>query len=134
MVVTITTVRDCLNNMSTDEVADDTVTDKIADASAWVTDAGGNPADAAWGERACKYRASYLSFVVSNTYLQASMGPLNVREAWEQRAEHLKEQADAALRKELDTPKIITKKVKLLRKYSKSEQEKDPNVLELTVR
>jgi hypothetical protein len=133
MTVTETNVRDCLNNISTDEVATATVTDKIDDAEAWVDNAGGDPADGDWGERACKYYAAYLSYIVSNSYLEATAGPIRVREPYEIRAKSLLEQAEEALAKALDMSKVMTKKIPLLREYTSEEQERDPDVLNLQV-
>jgi len=132
MSVTIKNVRDCLNNISTSEVTDDTIGDKILDAEAWVEDAGGDPDDGANGERAVKYYAAWLSYIVSNTYLQASTGPISIREPYEQRAAHLLKMAQKALARSLDKPQVLTKKIRLLRKRTSTEQEQDPNILRVS--
>jgi len=133
MVVTVDDVRTLLNDISVEELSNDTIRANIDDAEAWVDDAGGDYEDGDWGERATKYRAAYLSYIVSNTFLSASAGPISVREAFELKAEHLSDLAQDFLGRSLDKPVTRVMKIPLLRKYSSDEQEDDPDRVSLTV-
>jgi hypothetical protein len=134
MAVTVTDVRNCLNNASEDDIAELTVVDKINDAKVWAEDIGIDPDDGNSGEMATKYYASWLSYMVSNTYIMASAGPISVREAFEEKSEFLRKQAEMWLGKALGTQSVMTKKIPLLRKYTSAEQEKDPNIVFLKVK
>jgi hypothetical protein len=132
MAITISDVRACLNDISTDELADATITDKITEGEDWV-DVNNGDTGSTYGEYAIKYYSAYLSYLVSNSYLQASAGPVSVREPYEIRAKMLLDQAVDWLSKDLDKPMAQTKKIPLLREYSSEEQERDPDYLSLTV-
>lgn len=133
MVTVVLDVRN-VTGLNSDEITDARVTAFIADATAWVDESGADPTDGDWGERACKYRASYLSYVLSNTYLQASAGPINVREAYENKAAFLKRMSEAALNKALGKTPIVTKKIPLLRDRTADEQESPSDEIDLVVR
>jgi hypothetical protein len=134
MSVTVNDVRYCLNNASEEDIAELTIVDKIHDAEGWAEEVGIDPDDDGSGEKAVKYYAAWLSYMVSNTYIMASAGPISVREAFEEKSKFLRDQAEAWLGKALGTSTVVTKKIPLLRKYTSSEQEKDPDIVFLKVK
>lgn len=74
MAVTVHNVRDALNDISEDELADETIQQKIQDAEEDATDLGYPD-----NERYIRDLAAYKAFLVSRSYVSAKVGDITVR-------------------------------------------------------
>ena len=97
MSVTILDVRNSLNNITTDELADVTIQQKIDDAEVILTAKITSPVSSELFDIAVKYLAAYKAFIVSNTFKSAKFGPLSIQRDVQSIVDELKEQAEEAI-------------------------------------
>lgn len=95
MTVTITDVRIHLNNISPEEVSDDTVQQKIDDAE-FMSNTFGIPAGAL-RDRFVRAWAAWRSFLISHSYNRTKIGVIDVREDLEMKAAALQKDAEDTL-------------------------------------
>lgn len=89
-------VRAALNEISEEEVATSTIQLKIKDARFKAEKHGLDEGTRAW-EKYVRARAALGSFIVSDTYIQADFGDIEVRRAWERILDELKNEVEEAL-------------------------------------
>ena len=95
MTVTIQDVRDALNNITIDDLADATVQQKIADGILIITKAGGDPAMEEF-DLAVKAYAAWQGYLVANIYESVKIGDLSAKLRYIERVNKLKEIFDDA--------------------------------------
>jgi hypothetical protein len=88
-------VRVALNNISTGEVADDTILQKIEDVQGWMEDQGYEVTSRA-AHRYIRSKAALRSFAISKTYSMLKQGDLQVKNEWQAKLDELKAEADEA--------------------------------------
>jgi hypothetical protein len=93
--VTINEVRVALNNISTGEVTDDTILQKIEDVQGWMEDQG-YEVTSRGARRFIRATAALRSFAISKTYSMLKQGDLQVKNEWELKLNELKADADDA--------------------------------------
>ena len=98
MSVTIDDVRIALNNITSDELTDDTISQKIDTTTAILNSVIPAPVSAELLDIAIRDYAAYLSFVISNVYHEARFGPLTVKKRIDEILAALKEQANKAIK------------------------------------
>jgi len=98
MTVTVSNVRIALNDITTDELADSTIVQKIETCNAILTVRIPSPVSTELFEIAVRDFAAYLSFSISNVFTQAKFGPLTVRRDIEDILAALKKQANDAIK------------------------------------
>lgn len=107
MTITVTDVREALNLISEDELADVTIVQKINDAKAILGAQIKQPVSVQLFEIAIRNYAAYFSFIVSNVFKSAKFGPLSVQRDVQQQAELLRLQAEQSIK----NLKITTMKI-----------------------
>jgi hypothetical protein len=95
MPVSITDVRIHLNNITPEEVADETIGQKISDADAFATEIGLTAG--AIRDRFVRCWAAWRSFIISRSYKKVKIGVLEVQEDLGLKADALKQEAEDAL-------------------------------------
>jgi len=98
MSVIIDDVRIALNNITSDELTDDTITQKIETADSILTALIPSPVSATLFEIAVRDYAAYLSFAISNVFSSARFGPLSVKKEIDDILAALKDQANKAIK------------------------------------
>lgn len=106
MPVSIIDVRIHLNNITTDEVADDTIQQKIDDAEAFATSVGIAVGDAR--NRFVRAWAAWRSFIISRSYARVKIGVIDVREDLKMKAQGLKDEAQEALDEAIEGFQVVS--------------------------
>lgn len=94
--VSVADVRIHLNNITTEEVSDETIGQKITDAYFWATQFGLAHDDTSTAYFVRCY-AAWRSFISSRSYTKVKIGVVEVNNPWEQKAKELKTEAEEAL-------------------------------------